>query len=48
VYRAFVSRRYFGGRLPSYREGEAVYAEWGRWKYLGYWFDLWQGLDEEV
>jgi 3-methyladenine DNA glycosylase/8-oxoguanine DNA glycosylase len=48
VYRTFVSRRYFGGRLPSYREGEAVYAEWGRWKYLGYWFDLWQGLDEEV
>lgn len=48
VYRAFVSRRYFGGRVPSDPEAEAVYAEWGRWKYLGYWFDLWQGLDEEV
>ncbi|MGB5526131.1 MAG: Fe-S cluster assembly protein HesB [Gemmatimonadota bacterium] len=48
VYRAFVSSRYFEGRLPSDREAEQVYADWGRWKYLGYWFDLWQGLDEEV
>ncbi len=48
VYRTFVSRRYFEGGQPSDREAEQVYAEWGRWKYLGYWFDLWQGLDEEV
>ena len=48
VYRTFVSRRYFDGQLPSDREAEAIYADWGRWKYLGYWFDLWQGLDEEV
>ncbi len=48
VYRAFVSERYFAGRRPSDREAEEVYAGWGRWKYLGYWFDLWQGLDERV
>ena len=48
VYRTFVGQRYFDGRLPSDREAEQVYARWGRWKYLGYWFDLWQGADEEV
>ena len=48
VYRAFVSRRYFEGRVPSDAEAEEVYAKWGRWKYLGYWFDLWQGFDEVV
>lgn len=48
VYRAFVSKRYFDGRQPSDREAEQVYSSWGRWKYLGYWFDLWQGLDEEA
>ncbi len=48
VYRAFVSERYFAGRRPSGREAEDVYAEWGRWKYLAYWFDLWQGMDERV
>ncbi|MBT8477804.1 MAG: hypothetical protein KJO06_02730 [Gemmatimonadetes bacterium] len=48
VYRAFVSRRYFEGRAPSDEEAQQVYADWGSWKYLGYWFDLLQGLDEEV
>jgi 3-methyladenine DNA glycosylase/8-oxoguanine DNA glycosylase len=48
VYRAFVSRRYFEGRLPPDAEAEQVYSGWGRWKYLGYWFDLWQGPDETV
>ena len=46
VYRAFVSKRYFDGRVPSDDEAQQVYAAWGRWKYLGYWFDLWQGDDE--
>ena len=48
VYRDFVSRRYFEGRSPADGEAKEIYADWGRWKYLGYWFDLWQGLDEEV
>lgn len=48
VYRAFVARRYFDGRLPSETEAIEVYADWGRWKYLGYWFDLWQGAEEDV
>ena len=48
VYRAFVSERYFDGRVPSDAEAEQVYAAWGKWKYLGYWFDLWQGHEEDV
>lgn len=48
VYRTFVSERYFGGERPADAEAAAVYDEWGRWKYLGYWFDLWQGTDEEL
>ncbi len=48
VYRAFVSSRYFGGRSVPDSEAAAIYADWGQWKYLGFWFDLWKGLDEEV
>ena len=48
VYRAFVSERYFGGERPADVDAAAVYEDWGRWKYLGYWFDLWQGADEEL
>jgi 3-methyladenine DNA glycosylase/8-oxoguanine DNA glycosylase len=48
VYRTFVTERYFAGRRPSDAEAAAVYEDWGRWKYLGYWFDLWQGAAESV
>ena len=48
VYRTFVSERYFEGRRPSDAEAAAVYEDWGRWRYLGYWFDLWQGAEEDV
>ena len=40
VLRAFVSRRYFDGRAVSDREIQAVYEEWGPWKYLAYWLEL--------
>ena len=33
--------RYFAGeRLPE-RELLAVYDDWGRWRYLAYWFEMW-------
>jgi len=48
VYRTFVAETYFGGKRPSDREAEQVYSRWGRWKYLGYWFDLWQTSDAEA
>lgn len=48
VFRDHVSKTYFGGERPSDKEAQAIYADWGRWKYLAYWFDLWQGLNETV
>lgn len=48
VFRSFVADRYFGGERPSDQEARAVYEGWGAWKYLAYWFDLWEGTDEDV
>lgn len=48
VYRSFVQRRYFGGRAVPDAEAADVYSDWGRWKYLGFWFDLWQGVEDGV
>lgn len=48
VFRAFVSRRYFDGHRPTDEQARAVYEPWGRWKYLGYWHDLWLGAAEEA
>ena len=38
-YRSFVVARYFAGQTPSEKELAAIYAAWGEWKYLAYWFD---------
>ncbi len=40
VFRTMVRERYFGGAEVSDREAKAVYADWGEWKYLAYWFDV--------
>ena len=48
VFRGFVTERYFAGRRPTDSEAAAVYAEWGEWKYLAYWFDLWRGTEENL
>lgn len=48
VFRDFVRRRYFDGAAATDDELRAVYEPWGRWKVLAYWFDLWEGLDEEL
>jgi 3-methyladenine DNA glycosylase/8-oxoguanine DNA glycosylase len=37
--RSHVTRRYFGGETRSDKEMAAIYAAWGDWKYLAYWFD---------
>ncbi len=39
AFRQFVQERYFDGRRPSDAEARAVYADWGQWKYLAYWFE---------
>ena len=38
-FRAFVSRKYFPEVYPGDKTAQEIYAEWGRWKYLAYWFD---------
>jgi 3-methyladenine DNA glycosylase/8-oxoguanine DNA glycosylase len=47
-FRQFVSRKYFNGRPVPDAEATAVYDEWGRWKYLAYWFDLLDGSGAPV
>jgi 3-methyladenine DNA glycosylase/8-oxoguanine DNA glycosylase len=48
VFREFVSKKYFSGQRPSDKEAQAIYDDWGKWKYLAYWFDIWEGLHEEL
>ena len=48
VFRSFVSKKYFNGNYPSDQKARAIYDDWGKWKFLAFWFDLWQGLDESL
>ena len=41
VFRDFVSARYFRGERPHPSVMMAVYDEWGAWRYLAYWLELW-------
>lgn len=34
-----VSKKYFGGQPAREAEIRAIYAPWGKWQYLAYWFD---------
>jgi 3-methyladenine DNA glycosylase/8-oxoguanine DNA glycosylase len=36
---AFVAQKYFAGQRVSEAQIRALYAPWGRWQYLAYWFD---------
>jgi len=42
-FRSFVRRRHFprSRKPPADRHMLKVYAGWGEWRYLAYWFDLW-------
>lgn len=48
VFRSFVSKKYFAGGNPSDDETKEIYAPWGKWKFLAFWFDLWKDLEEEL
>ena len=48
VFRQFVSQKYFGGAPMSDKDGAAIYDDWGKWKYLAYWFDVWEGTTENI
>jgi len=37
--RAFVSTKYFDNQPASNDQIQAIYAPWGRWQYLAYWFE---------
>jgi 3-methyladenine DNA glycosylase/8-oxoguanine DNA glycosylase len=47
VFRDFVSKKYFNGRKVSDKKALNVYKRWGKWKYLAYWFELWEMYNEE-
>jgi 3-methyladenine DNA glycosylase/8-oxoguanine DNA glycosylase len=40
VFRDFVTRKYFKDRTFNLPEAVALYEDWGKWKYLAYWFDM--------
>jgi 3-methyladenine DNA glycosylase/8-oxoguanine DNA glycosylase len=46
VCRDFVSKKYFNSKQPSETQIRKIYEDWGKWKFLAYWFDIWEGLDE--
>jgi 3-methyladenine DNA glycosylase/8-oxoguanine DNA glycosylase len=37
--RAFVTKKYFPDQPPTEAQIRAIYAPWGKWQYLAYWFD---------
>jgi 3-methyladenine DNA glycosylase/8-oxoguanine DNA glycosylase len=40
VFQQLMSKKYFDGRNFDLKEALAIYQDWGKWKYLAYWFDL--------
>lgn len=38
--RAFATKKYFNGEAPADAQLRAIYAPWGKWQYLAYWFDM--------
>ena len=46
VFREFVSKKYFAGETPPDADARKIYAKWGRWKYLAFWFDMWSSRQE--
>jgi len=38
-FRSFVGRKYANGKTLTDKDMLALYSDWGRWKYLVYWFD---------
>lgn len=42
IFHTYMSERYFNGVQPSDKEASAIYEDWGKWKYLAYWFEIWE------
>ncbi len=47
-FRRHVRDRYHNGRSVSDRTMLRRYARWGRWKYLGYWSELWNSVADQL
>ncbi len=47
-FRRHVRARYHKGRVVSDRTMLRRYARWGRWKYLGYWSELWNSVADRL
>lgn len=47
-FRDFVSHKYFGGKKTPDKKLKAVYDDWGEWKYLAYWFEVWSTFQRKV
>ncbi len=43
--KTYVSRKHFGGRKATVRQIENVYARYGRWRNLVWWFEQWMEWD---
>ena len=37
--RAFTTKKYFQGEMPTDAQIREIYEPWGKWKYLAFWFD---------
>ncbi|MBI1879301.1 MAG: hypothetical protein HYR94_13975, partial [Chloroflexi bacterium] len=37
--RAHVSKKYYQGQPVTEAQMREIYAPWGKWQYLAYWFD---------
>jgi 3-methyladenine DNA glycosylase/8-oxoguanine DNA glycosylase len=47
-FRRFVRERHFGGAGTADRDLAAHYEPWGRWKYLAYWWELWDSIAPQL
>ncbi len=48
VCRDFVKKKYLDGRTPADAEIHRIYEDWGDWRFLAYWFDIWLGFHEKL
>ncbi|NOT02706.1 MAG: hypothetical protein HOP29_19040 [Phycisphaerales bacterium] len=39
---AYTAERYFNGRKPTVRQVEKLFARYGEWRHLAWWFEQWQ------
>jgi len=44
VFRTFIRQKYFSLAQIDLQQVDAIYAKWGKWKFLAYWYEL---LNEE-